>query len=272
MRTLRAATQVWMLLSAVTPYIALLGLVAMLVGSAYAGVALQERELPMRFSWVACQPHCRGWVSAVGIITADTPSDFDRFARAHQLKGETVVLDSSGGSVNDAIVLGRRFRDLAMLTTVGVSVITHSAHGERASVSPEAYCESMCVFLLLSGKSRSVPERAHVRVHQIWMGDRADNARAASYSADDLVIVERDIGRLAQYTFEMGGAGDLLALSLNVPPWEDLHELSRGELQLTNLVNSETVTPLGSPSEPLAELAPKPAQDRFVSTAAAGLP
>ena len=157
MRALRAATRGWMLLGAVTPYIASLGLVAMLGGSAYAGAAAEERNLPMKFSWVACQPNCRGWVSAVGIVTAETPSDFDKFARGHQLKGETVVLDSSGGSVNDSIALGRRFRELAMLTTVGVSVLTHSAHGERASVSPEAYCESMCVFLLLSGKSTVLP-------------------------------------------------------------------------------------------------------------------
>jgi hypothetical protein len=58
-----------------------------------------------------------------------------------------------------------------------------------------AYCESMCVFLLLSGKTRYVPETAHVRVHQIWMGDRAADAKARTYSADDLMIVERDIGR-----------------------------------------------------------------------------
>ncbi len=106
---------------------------------------------------------------------------------------------------------------------------------------PEAYCESMCVFLLLSGKTRYVPEAAHVRVHQIWMGDRADDAKAASYTAQDLMIVERDIGRLAKYTFDMGGAGDLLSLSLNVPPWEDLHELSREELRLTNLVTTDAV-------------------------------
>ena len=99
----------------------------------------------------------------------------------------------------------------------------------------------MCVFLLLSGKTRYVPEAAHVRVHQIWMGDRADDAKAASYTAQDLMIVERDIGRLAKYTFDMGGAGDLLSLSLNVPPWEDLHELSRDELRLTNLVTTDAV-------------------------------
>jgi hypothetical protein len=33
----------------------------------------------------------------------------------------------------------------------------------------------MCVFLLLSGKTRYVPETAHVRVHQIWLDDRANN-------------------------------------------------------------------------------------------------
>ena len=103
------------------------------------------------------------------------------------------------------------------MTTAGVSVPADSARGERPHVSPEAYCESMCVFLLLSGKSRHVPEQAHVRVHQIWMSDRAGNARTASYTADDLMTVEPDVGRLAKYTFDMGGTGDLLALSLNVP-------------------------------------------------------
>jgi hypothetical protein len=122
------------------------------------------------------------------------------------------VLDSSGGSVNDSIALGRKFRGLGALTTVGTTVRTQTAQGERASVAPEAYCESMCVFLLLSGKTRYVPPAAHVRVHQIWMGDRADDAKAASYTAQDLMIVERDIGRLAKFTFDMGGTGDLLSL------------------------------------------------------------
>ena len=129
------------------------------------------------------------------------------------------------------------------------------------------------MFLLLSGTARYVPEAAHVRVHQIWMGDRADDAKAASYSAQDLMIVERDIGRLAKYTFDMGGAGDLLSLSLNVPPWEELHELSREELRLTNLATTRAVAEVlpmaGSVGAPMAELAAKPVQNRFVSSAVA---
>jgi len=263
----------WALLGAAALCIALPGVIATLGGSAHAGVTLEERKLPMRFSWVVCQPNCRGWVSAVGIVTADSPRDFDEFARGRQLGGATIVLDSSGGSVNDSIALGRRWRNLGALTTVGISVQTQTARGDRASVAPEAYCESMCVFLLLSGKTRYVPEGAHVRVHQIWMGDRADDAKAASYSAQDMMIVERDIGRLAKYTFDMGGAGDLLSLSLNVPPWEDLHELSPAELRLTNLVTTDAVaevlpqTQTDSSVVPVAELTAKPIQDRFVSSA-----
>ncbi|RQH16509.1 hypothetical protein EHH60_00150 [Bradyrhizobium sp. RP6] len=244
--------------------VALAGAVATFGSSARAGNTLEERKLPMKFSWVACEPNCRGWISAVGIITADTPRDFEEFSRGRQLGGATVVLDSSGGSVNDAITLGRRFRNLGLLTTVGVSL--RGGQSARPAVAPEAYCESMCVFLLLAGKKRYVPEAAHVRVHQIWMGDRADDAKAASYSAQDLMIVERDIGRLAKYTFDMGGAGDLLSLALSVPPWEDLHELDAGELKLTNLVTTDLVAdvlPHVNISAPaMAELAPK-TQARF---------
>jgi hypothetical protein len=252
--------------------IALPGVMATLGGSAHAGVSLEERKMPMRFSWVACRPDCRGWVSAVGVVTADSPRDFDEFAQGRELRGATIVLDSSGGSVNDSIALGRRWRELGARTTVGISLLTHTAQGDRATLAPDAYCESMCVFLLLSGSARYVPDAAHVRVHQIWMGDRADDAKAANYTAQDLMIVERDIGRLAKYTFDMGGAGDLLALSLNVAPWEDLHELSREELRLTNLVTTDAVAELLPQTDisiaPVAELVGKTVQDRFVSSGA----
>jgi hypothetical protein len=256
----------WLLVGTAACGVVLAGAVATLGSSARAGAALEERKLPMKFNWVACEPNCRGWVSAVGIITADTPKDFEEFSRGRQLGGATVVLDSSGGSVNDAITLGKRFRNLGLLTTVGISIQSHGGQAARPAVAPEAYCESMCVFLLLAGKKRYVPEAAHVRVHQIWMGDRADDAKAASYSAQDLMIVERDIGRLAKYTFDMGGAGDLLSLALSVPPWEDLHELDAGELKLTNLVTTDLVAdvlPHVDISAPaMAELAPK-TQARF---------
>ena len=257
----------WMLLIGAGLCIAL---VAMLSGSAHAGVALEARKLPMKFSWVDCQPNCRGWVSAAGIVTADSPREFDEFARGRQLGGATIVLDSSGGSVNDSIALGRR-----LAQSRGAD---HRRHQRLRPIPRRALlptwrpwpianrCACSC---FCRARRVTCPRHAHVRVHQIWMGDRANDAKAATYSADDLMIVERDIGRLAKYTFDMGGAGDLLSLSLNVPPWEDLHELSREELRLTNLVTTDMVAQPGSPNAAVVELTPKPVQGRFVSSAVA---
>ena len=45
------------------------------------------------------------------------------------------------------------------------------------------------------------------------------------------MLVQRDIGRLAQYTVEMGGAIDLLEIALKIPPWEPMRLLSREELR-----------------------------------------
>jgi hypothetical protein len=246
---------------------------AVLGGSAGAATTLEQRKLPMTFKWheaeAACAQDCAGWIGAVGVITADTPAKFEEFSAGRKLKGATIVLDSSGGSVLDAIALGRRWRGLGLRTTVGIVVEREGANGVRRDTIPDAYCESMCVFLLLSGNSRSVPDGARVRVHQIWMGDRADDAKAANYTADDMMIVERDIGRLAKYTFDMGGTGDLLSLALSVPPWEPLHQLSVEELRLTNLVTLEAVADAKKPSDNVIGTAsPKAVQDRVPSVIA----
>ena len=83
------------------------------------------------------------------------------------------------------------------------------------------------------------------------------------------MIVERDVGRLAKYTFDMGGAGDLLSLALSVPPWEELHELTPDELRITRVANTDKladVLPQAAIAIPMAQIAPKTVQDRFVSS------
>src|SRR5689334_6520656 len=201
--------------------------------------APDARSLPMQFElWTegpapTCGEKCRSWVSASGAITAETPRDFEAFAKNRKLDGLTIALDSDGGSVLGALGLGRAIRKLGMITTVGRTVDLSANDGgrKRAKLQPRAFCESMCAFLLLAGVERQVPAEARVMVHQIWLGDRRDDPTAANYSAEDLVVVQRDIGRLAQYTFEMGGSVDLLEIALKIPPWEPMRQLSRDELR-----------------------------------------
>ena len=89
----------------------------------------------------------------------------------------------------------------------------------------------MCPFVLISGLHRSDLLQARVMVHGIWLGDRRKDAQSASYSADDLALVQRDIGQLVQYTSEMGGSTELLELALRIPPWEPMHRITGPEVR-----------------------------------------
>lgn len=183
-----------------------------------------------------CGANCRTLIAASGMVTADTPKDFEAFLRGQNLRGATIVLDSKGGSVHGAMTLGRAIRALGLTTTIGRVRETSSRDGVRRGVlSPQADCQSMCPFVVLGGVRRFVPAESRVLVHQIWLGDRRDDAAASQYSAEDLVLVQRDIGRLVQYTSEMGGGTELIEVALRIPPWEPMRALSRDELQRTRL-------------------------------------
>src|SRR5262249_9213553 len=132
------------------------------------------------------------------------------WVRGRDVRGATMVLDSKGGPVLGAIALGRAIRSLNLATTVGRvrEQATRDSKSKRAWVWPRAECQSMCPFVLLGGVKRTIPAEARVLVHQIWLGDRRDDAAAATYSAEDLVLVQRDIGRLVQSTPDIGGGAD----------------------------------------------------------------
>jgi len=218
----------------------------LLATSAQPVAAPDSRSISMQFDvWTegppeTCGNDCRTWVSAAGAITSETPHDFEAFAKKNKIDGSTIALDSDGGSVLGALALGRAIRQMHMTTTVGKTIDLNATDGanKRGKLQSKAYCESMCAFVLLAGVERRVPAEARVMVHQIWLGDRRDDPTAANYSAEDLVVVQRDIGRLARYTMEMGGGVDLLEIALKIPPWEPMRLLSRDELRTMKVMTA----------------------------------
>jgi hypothetical protein len=205
--------------------------------------------LPMTFALLnegpvdACGAKCRRLIAASGMITSDTSRQFLAFMRDNPVPDATVVLESDGGSVLGALELGRSVRGLGLATTVGRVVERRPRTGAKyGELNSRVDCQSMCTFVLLAGVKRSVPPDAQVLVHQIWLGDRREDAVAANYSAEDLVVVQRDIGSIVQYTVEMGGDIELVQLSLKVPPWEPMRVLSRDELRRTRLEFGEQVS------------------------------
>jgi hypothetical protein len=197
---------------------------------------------PMRFEWrmegptERCGNACRIWISAVGIITKHTAHDFEIFAKDSNVQGATLVLDSEGGSVLAALALGRAIRRFDMTTTVGKTIVLASTDGNTwAKLSPDAFCQSMCAFLLLGGTRRYVPPEARVLVHMIWLADKSERALEASYTAEELGRIQSDIGSIARYTVEMGGGIELLETALRVPPWNPMYALAADEVQRMRL-------------------------------------
>lgn len=224
--------------------------------------ALPPNETPaMRFEWVregpaeACGDKCREWIAAIGRITADTPREFEAFSRNRNLRGVTLVLDSSGGTMS-GLALGRSIRALGIRTTVGKTVFLPSPEDgqKRATLSPKAHCASMCAFVLLGGTRRHVPSEARVLVHQIWPSAKRDDATGANYSALDLVRVQRELGNMARYTVDMGADIQLFEIAMRIPPWEALRPLSNSDLIRLGIYNSDdafetdhTVPPTAAP-------------------------
>jgi hypothetical protein len=219
-------------------------------------VTHSDSALPMRFEWHTegpadqCGRACRSWISAVGVITSNSARDFDHFANHNEVQGATLVLDSEGGSVVAALALGRAIRRFDMTTTVGKTLVLASDDGEaRATLSPNASCESMCAFLLLGGVRRYVPPEARVLVHMIWLGAKSNRAQEASYTAEELGVVQQDVGSMARYTLDMGGSIELLETALRVPPWQPMYALAAEELRrmrLTTLDSEEGIPLIGA--------------------------
>lgn len=102
---------------------------------------------PMRIELVA-----DGRLEATGTIT---PGTADRFATEIGKRGayvKTVVLNSPGGSVQDALAMGRLIRERGFATEVGA----------------EAYCASSCPLVFAGGKERIARKGASIGVHQVF--------------------------------------------------------------------------------------------------------
>jgi hypothetical protein len=213
----------------------------------------------MRFELVregpaaSCGSRCRTWVSAIGPITNDTPKAFETFMQGRNLRGMVVALHSPGGSVAGGLELGNLIRRAGMNTTVAKTTLLPGTDEPRGTLSANANCASMCTFVLLGGVRRAVSAEAKVLVHQIWPSAKRDDPTAQNYTADNIVGVQRSLGVMAKYTVEMGGDIELFEMSMRIPPWERMKQLTADELRRTKLHNVENVF-----DAPVASLTPAP--------------
>jgi hypothetical protein len=186
------------------------------------------------------------WVSATGQIQADTAAKFTAFSKANPIEGLPLVLDSSGGRVVAAMVLGRLVRAAKMQTTVGRTITADARDTVRSN---DVRCASACVLVLAAGVSRSVPEDARVELHMFSVEIDADGNKARSDPTfRDIEQTQRMMARHAVYLAEMGVGARYLEIMTEASFRGPLRRMTRAEIVETALATVEpraVTTPVG---------------------------
>jgi hypothetical protein len=176
-------------------------------------------EVGMTFSIVAAGDDCPNCVviNASGEITDTTSRDFALFLAESRLKGllpkearkkqataatgpkVVMGLDSIGGKVIPALVIGRRVRQLGWTTVVGQA--SRTKEGLRFEASG---CYSACSMMMLGGVERYVVPGSKPGVHQFSPQFKDEE----TFSAADMNVIVRDYARqvvgVYDYISEMG--------------------------------------------------------------------
>jgi len=182
----------------------------------------------------SCRHGCPKVIVADGVITRRTPPEFLRFVRdnLHDKSFRNVIfIDSAGGSVSPAIQLGLLFRKLGSTVIVAqVESSEHFGNDPRVGVPLSAGgCYSACLFALMGGKIRIVPEASVVGVHRIHTRGQIDVASSDkhmmyTFAETDLVEAMRGYART------MGVNPDVITLAESVQP-TDIHRLTDDEIK-----------------------------------------
>ncbi|PVA09218.1 hypothetical protein DC366_15060 [Pelagivirga sediminicola] len=147
------------------------------------------------------------------------PGDDVRFAK--QLEAEEglarAAINSPGGSVRDALTIGRALREAGLQTQIEAGDI----------------CFSACPYILAAGVTRRVGEGAQVGVHQHYFGK--NTVLPAFLAVSD---IQRGQGEVMEYLDDMGVDLRLMRPALATPP-EEIYVLLEEEMREWGLVTEE---------------------------------
>lgn len=194
---------------------------------------------------------CQRWVSAEGLITAETPGQFRRFLKRAGAKGLPLMLNSGGGDYAAGMALGRLARAAHLKTGIGRAAIKGcDADGACRAAGPvgvpraaelmekEGRCDLACVFFLAGGDERRMPADGHVIMPKLRLGDKEMAAARSAGVRLTIVSADGSIGSKVQaFLDDMGMYKTLFAYGINSRT-KLLEPVRQGDSSQFNLVSS----------------------------------
>jgi hypothetical protein len=158
-----------------------------------------------------------GRLMASGTITPGSARAFEDEVNKHSEYIKTVVLNSPGGSVTDALAIGRLIRTRKFAT----------------EVEPGKYCASSCPLAFAGGVERRAGERAMIGVHQV----AAMTTAASAAPRDDMSLAQNISARCQHHLIDMGVNPQVWVHAMETPH-EKLFVFKPDELKSLNLVTA----------------------------------
>ncbi|NOJ40235.1 COG3904 family protein [Bradyrhizobium australiense] len=169
-----------------------------------------------------------GRLMATGTIT---PGIFDTFAAEIGKRGDyikTVVLNSPGGSVSDALAMGRLIRERNFATEIEAG----------------KYCASSCPLVFAGGVERRVGDKAIVGVHQV-----AALGTTTGLPHDEMNVAQNISARCQRYLGDMGVNLQVWVHAMETPH-DKLFVFTPDELKSLNLATATGAAPSASAPRP----------------------
>jgi hypothetical protein len=165
---------------------------------------------PMKFTRVrsddpACQPNCPEWIAAQGKIELGSAQAFARVIADLDDRRLPVLINSPGGSVRDALAMGRLIRSKHLAVAVARTVLAPCAPQETTcdqhlgnAIAFGAACVSACPLILASGVERYASPLSYIAVHQVTVMQTTQMVIRNSYEIeyrpfDGTSRIDRDI-------------------------------------------------------------------------------
>src|ERR1700676_3663036 len=161
-----------------------------------------------------------GKLMATGTITPNFEKSFAAEAERHSDYIKTVVLNSPGGSVADALAMGRLIRDRKFATEVEAGKT----------------CASSCPLVFAGGVERRVGDKAAIGVHQV-----AALASAGGPPRDEMDVAQRISARCQRYLGDMGVNLRAWVHAMETPH-DKLFIFTPDELKSLNVVTGASAT------------------------------
>jgi hypothetical protein len=190
----------------------------------------------------ACGPGCSEWIAADGKIDAGAADRFRQLLRKLGDRRPPIYFHSPGGKVNDAMELGRLFRDKKFAVGVGHTVplgcdsdkqSANSCESQKragqaveAEISAKDYeCNSSCVYALAGGAVRLVPPWVKLGIHDIGIDPNSTVPRGVTLTT----VMQLSHARLRNYLRAMG-IDDALFSAILATPNASIRLLQRDDI------------------------------------------